>query len=104
MTLRARMLLLTLPACLALAAFTSTAWASFGVTEPNWEAGTCEERNCTYASIKGKPADAYTQAAGHPQWGITSFELNHTGSGGGRSPEGANLKRIRVDVPPGLAA
>src|SRR6202044_1814224 len=42
-----------------------------------------------------------TQAAGHPQWGITTFELNHAGN---RVPEGAPLRRIRVDVPPGLAA
>ncbi len=41
----------------------------------------------------------YTQAAGHPEWGITGFELNLSGG----APEG-KLKRIRVDVPPGLAA
>jgi hypothetical protein len=76
------------------------AQASFGVTQPNWEAGTCNARNCEYSN---PPSAFYTQAAGHPEWGITSFELNHTGSGGSRTPEGA-LKRIRVDVPPGLAA
>ncbi len=75
-----------------------SAQASFGVTEPNFEAGTCLVNSCTYAT-----GPFYTQAAGHPPWGITSFELNHTGSGTGKVPEGA-LRRIRVDVPPGLAA
>ncbi len=75
------------------------ALAAFGPA--SFEAGTCTEISCTYASPKNV---FYTQAAGHPPWGITTFELNHTGSGGLRSPEGAPLKRLRVDVPPGLAA
>jgi hypothetical protein len=79
------------------------AQASFGVTESNFEAGTCVVNSCTYTSVKANHAEAFTQAAGHPQWGVTTFELNHTGSGLGEVPEGA-LKRIRVDVPPGLAA
>ena len=94
---RACIALLT-AATLAVAA--PAAHASFGVTESNFEAGTCNENSCTYASPK---SSFFTQAAGHPPVGITSFELNHTGSGGTRAPEGS-LKRIRVDVPPGLAA
>jgi hypothetical protein len=79
--------------------------AAFGVEEHNFEAATCEKSSCTYAGIKKEIAEkghseAFTQAAGHPAWGITAFELNHTGS---RDPEG-QLKRLRVDVPPGLAA
>jgi hypothetical protein len=79
------------------------AQAAFGVTEGNFEAGTCINHTCTYSSVEANPEEAFTQSAGHPQWGITTFELNHTGSGTTRVPEGA-LKRIRVDVPPGLAA
>lgn len=75
--------------------------AGFGVTEPNFEAGTCVVNSCTYESVRANPSEAFTQAAGHPQWGITTFELNHAGN---RVPEGAPLRRIRVDVPPGLAA
>ena len=72
------------------------AQAGFGVEEKNFEAGTCAVRGCEYSS----PHSAfYTQAAGHPEWGITGFELNSSGG----VPEG-ELKRIRVDVPPGLAA
>jgi hypothetical protein len=72
-----------------------SALAAFG--SESFEAGTCLETSCKYTS----PAAAfYTQAAGHPPWGITRFELNHSGS----KVEGAPLRRIRVDVPPGLAA
>ena len=79
------------------------AQAGFGVTEKNFEAGTCKVSSCTYEGVEAEPAEAFTQAAGHPPWGITGLELNHTGSGGSRVPEG-ELKRLRVDVPPGLAA
>jgi hypothetical protein len=86
-------------------ALASTAEASFGVNGGNgsFEAGTCINTTCTYASVKGNPSEAFTQAAGHPQWGITTFELNHKKGLLAEEPEGA-LKRIRVDVPVGLAA
>ena len=76
------------------------AQAAFGVTESNFEAGTCVVNSCTYESIRADQSEAFTQAAGHPQWGITKLELNHSGN----NVEGAALKRLRVDVPPGLAA
>ena len=78
--------------------------AGFGVAK--FEAGTCngnetEVKSCEYTS----PHSAfYTQAAGHPPWGLTGVELAHTGTEGSRVPTGAPLKRLRVDVPPGLAA
>jgi hypothetical protein len=78
--------------------------AGFGIAQ--WEAGTCngnmaQVKECEYTS----PHSAfYTQAAGHPPWGLTGFELAHEGTGGSRVPRGEPLKRIRVDVPPGLAA
>jgi hypothetical protein len=84
-------------------AFAPAAQAGFGVTESNFEAGTCNVPSCTYKSVEADPGEAFTQAAGHPPWGITGLELNHTGTGSGRAPEG-ELKRLRVDVPPGLAA
>jgi hypothetical protein len=74
---------------------TPVAQAGFGAA--SFEAGTCMETSCKYTS---NPSVFYTQAAGHPPWGITKFEINHSGS----DVEGAPLKRIRVDVPPGLAA
>lgn len=78
------------------------AQASFGVTD--FEAGTCTTNGCTYESIEGNPGEAFTKAAGHPPWGITAVELNSKSAGlGAKEPEGS-LKRLRVDVPPGLAA
>ncbi|HEY3959646.1 MAG TPA: hypothetical protein VGL68_03950 [Solirubrobacteraceae bacterium] len=74
------------------------AQAAFGPA--SFEAGTCINTTCSYASIEHNKSEAFTQAAGHPPWGITKFELNHSGN----DVEGAALKRIRVDVPPGLAA
>jgi hypothetical protein len=84
----------------ALFAGAPAAQASFGVAESNFEASTCNARGCEYTSPK---SEFYTQAAGHPEWGITAFELNSKTSLLGKEPEGA-LKRLRVDVPPGLAA
>ncbi len=79
------------------------AQAAFGVEEKNFEAGTCTVSSCTYASVEANHEEAYTQAAGHPQYGLTTFELNSTSSGLGHEPIG-NVKRVRVDIPPGLAA
>jgi hypothetical protein len=67
-----------------------------------WEAGTCTgsessvPTECKYSN----PGAFYTQAAGHPPWGLTGFELSNSGA----APNGSALKRLRVDVPPGLAA
>jgi hypothetical protein len=104
MSRRARVaLLMTLAGvCTFAGALTPAAQAGFGAA--SFEAGTCVVKTCTYASFEANPAEAFTQAAGHPEIGLTAFELNHTGSGGFRVPEGAPLKRLRVDVPPGLAA
>jgi hypothetical protein len=87
-------------AALFAGALTPAAQASFDVAK--WEAGTCtgseaQVKECKYSS----PHSAfYTQAAGHPPWGLTGFEM--TSEGG--VPSGPALKNIRVDVPPGLAA
>jgi hypothetical protein len=68
-----------------------------GLGIEKFEAGTCLITSCEYSN----PSSVFfTKAAGHPPWGITKFELNHSGN----NVEGAALKRIRVDVPPGLAA
>jgi hypothetical protein len=92
----------TLLATVATAVLAPAAQAGFGVSL--WEAGTCENHTCTYKSVEANHAEAFTQAAGHPAWGITTFELNHTGSPPLAKPEGEPLKRVRVDVPSGLAS
>jgi hypothetical protein len=72
--------------------------AAFG--PESFEAGTCGNHTCTYSSVEANHKEAFTQAAGHPPWGITKFVMKHSGS----SVEGASVKRIRVDVPAGLAS
>jgi hypothetical protein len=99
------MVTLTLTCCLLGGALTlvaagpAYAWSP----PPVWEAGTCTAKGCTYKSVEENPAQSFNHAAAHPPWGITSFEVAHSGSGESRRPE-ETLKRIRVDVPPGLAA
>ncbi len=81
------------------AAMLLSAAAAHALAVNVWEAGTCEARGCTYKSVEEHHEQAFTQAAGHPEWGITSFEVN---APGGKPEE--QVKRIRVDVPEGLAA
>src|SRR5580698_5261561 len=80
-------------------ALAPSAQASFGVEK--WEAGTCKESTCADA---GSSSAFYTQAAGHPNFGITDFEFNHTESLllKTKTPEG-HVKDVRVDLPTGLA-
>ncbi len=98
-----RSLVGTVAAAVVALAAPVAAQAAFGVEEHNFEAGTCKVVSCTYASVEANRGEAYTQAAGHPPYGITGFELNHHSAGLGQEPEGS-LKRVRVDIPPGLAA
>jgi hypothetical protein len=64
-----------------------------------WEAGTCTESSCN----DGTPSSFYTQAAGHPDFGITDFAFKDRKVGiGDYEPEG-KVKDVRVDLPPGLA-
>jgi hypothetical protein len=99
----ARMAVAALAVCVALGGTAPPAQAGFGVEEKNFEAGTCTVASCTYAGVEENHGEAYTQAAGHPPFGITGFAFNSTPAGVGREPIG-NVKRVRVDVPPGLAA
>ncbi len=96
---RAHVAWLTL-ACagLSVVALAPAAQAAFGPEV--FEAGTCVTKTCTYATVEKEPKEAFTQAAGHPQWGGTKFVMKHSGS----NVEGSSVKRLRVDVPPGLAA
>ncbi len=68
-----------------------------------WEAGTCKESTCTDA---GSHSAFYTQAAGHPNFGITDFEFESTEKTllvkKWKEPNG-HVKDVRVDLPTGLA-
>ncbi len=99
-------LLTLLAAALLVGIWASAAHAagSLGLAE-EWEAGTCKgsetevqsKSNCSYAAPHG---NFYTQSAGHPNWGLTGFKLTQNGE----APNGNAVKRLRVDVAPGLAA
>lgn len=78
--------------------------AAFGVNK--WEAGTCKEKACN-SEGKDPAAEFYTQAAGHPDFGITDFAFNYTTETNilaeeVRAPVG-HVRDVRVDLPPGLA-
>jgi hypothetical protein len=84
----------------ALIAVGLPAAAHAALTIKKWEAGTCTESTCTDA---GPDSAFYTQAAGHPDFGITDFEFNYReGVLGKKEPEG-KVKDVRVDLPAGLA-
>jgi hypothetical protein len=108
--------LLVLTAAFLVFAFGATsAQADFGIA--NWEALTCEENEETPTlggTIVGTPEEIeesksagqctedtegkwFTQATGHPPFGITDFTLNTTGG----FPDGF-VKDIVVDIPEGL--
>jgi hypothetical protein len=110
-------LLVLAAAFLVLAFGASPAKAAFGIAE--WEALTCEENADTPAlggleaglfplpppvgqCTSETPAKWFTQATGHPRYGITDFTLNTLPPGtGGGFPEGF-IKDIVVDTPEGL--
>jgi hypothetical protein len=71
---------------LLLAAFGASSASAIEV--PKWEAGTCIAEGCTY---NGSTSDFFTQAAGHPNFGVTDFEFKK-----------GTPRNIRVDLPEGL--
>ena len=113
--------LLGLIAALLVVLFSVPARAEFGIAE--WEAVTCKENVDTPAEVgpppkaltgafplaedpeqcnKGTPGKWYTQAAGHPNFGITDFTLNTlTGAGVNGFVDGF-VEEIVVDTPEGL--
>lgn len=104
-----------------LAVGASSAQAAFGIAE--WEAVTCKENVDTPAEVgpppkaltgvfplaedpeqcnEGTPGKWFTQAAGHPNFGITDFTLNTlTGAGVNGFVDGF-VEEIVVDTPEGL--
>ena len=91
-------------ASLALSAAVVAAWlpcsASAALTVSKWEAGTCREVNC---EDSGPTSRFYTQAAGHPDFGITDFRFTSRKVGVEHEEPLGKVKDVRVDLPPGLA-
>ena len=76
------------------------AHAAFGVE--SFFAGNCTVASCT---AKSTSSEFFTQAAGHPNFGITDFRLNSVEQKVPFTafvPEG-NIENLRVDVPAGLS-
>jgi hypothetical protein len=96
MGFKARISLTCIFVCVITTLLTSSALAAFGVSK--WEAGTCTSAECTASDT----SQFYTQAAGHPPFGVTDFRFNTSGAEGFEAPEG-NVKEVRVDLPPGLS-
>jgi hypothetical protein len=116
-----RLLLVLVVGALGAAVIAPAAHAAFGIQK--WESITCKENEDTPAigakligepfppappagQCKGAttPEKLFTQAAGHPNFGITDFKMNTfaEGSGAGGFPEGF-LHQIVVDTPEGLS-
>ena len=87
-------------ACAMTMSSAPAASASFGVTK--WEAGTCKENSEAAPCNAETTSKYYTQAAGHPNYGITDFRFKTSGASGSEAPEG-NVKNVRVDLPAGLS-
>jgi hypothetical protein len=81
----------------ALMALTGSADA-FEVSK--WEAGTCTTKSCADG---GAPSEFYTQAAGHPNYGITDFAFPARKVAAEDEEPLVKVRDVRVDLPPGLA-
>ncbi|HSZ70606.1 MAG TPA: hypothetical protein VK756_09610 [Solirubrobacteraceae bacterium] len=100
--------LISLARTMLLAALLAGSWltlvapgARAALSVEKWEAGTCKVSSCGITSED--PSEFYTQAAGHPNFGITNFAFKtREVAVDAREPEG-KVKDVRVDLPPGLA-
>jgi hypothetical protein len=85
----------------------ASAQAAFGVAPEGWFASNCKVNTCKKVppaeeEAKAK-AEGFTQAAGHPNFGITDFKLNTFEASPGLFLPQENLKNLRVDVAPGVS-
>ncbi len=74
--------------------------ASAALSVSKWEAGTCREADC---EDSGPASRFYTQAAGHPDFGITDFRFSAVKVAADHEEPTGKVKDVRVDLPPGLA-
>jgi hypothetical protein len=90
--------------CTAVAGLWFAAGAS-AIEVTKWEAGTCANSECKDSDVnEGKANYFYTQAAGHPDFGITDFAFKtHTDGLLKAEVPDEHVEDVRVDLPPGLA-
>jgi hypothetical protein len=108
---RVSLLALLAGAIVALSA-PAAAQAAFGLDTHGFFAANCKEpfETCGKKAIEENKepslAEAeeqgFSQAAGHPPWGVTDFKVKTTGAFPAAEPEGV-VTFIRTDVAPGLA-
>jgi len=107
MTLRVRSLLFGTVACAFTVAYVAMALAAPAAQAAGFEVGSffaanCTESGCTASSPSSGPGSvAYTQAAGHPPFGITEFTVKTTGTAPS-VPSGV-VTHVRTDVGPGVS-
>ncbi len=99
MRLKTRIWMVGVLVCAVGACSAPLAQAEFGVKR--WEAGTCKVTSCKDTGTKADE-EFFTQAAGHPDFGITDFEMNYKAILLDEQPED-HIKDVRVDLPPGLS-
>jgi hypothetical protein len=91
---------------MAVSAAAAQAAPEFGVE--SFFASNCKVATCTKAATPAEEkakaeAEGYSQAAGHPPFGVTDFKLSrHEATPGLFVPNG-NLKSLRIDVAPGVS-
>src|SRR6266849_5981308 len=99
-----RFSLLALIACASLALSAPAAQAAFGVE--SFFAADCKVSTCKFTEAeKAKAAaEGYTQAGGHPNWGINEFSVNTIEvKPGVFAPSGGIVTHVRSDVSPGFS-
>ena len=109
MRLRFRGWLIGMVACAVMAVSAPMAYGAFGVE--SFFAANCKVSTCNKAATPAEEkekaeAEGYSQAAGHPPFGITDFKLNRhqiqTTPFAAFAPD-ENLKDLRIDVAPGVS-
>ncbi|HEY7953272.1 MAG TPA: hypothetical protein VID70_09805, partial [Solirubrobacteraceae bacterium] len=98
--------LLLTGALLAVLAPAALAAPEFGVESffaSNCKVNTCAKGATPAEDKANAEAEAYTQAAGHPPFGVTDFTLNTFEAAPGLFLPVKNLKSLRIDVAPGVS-
>jgi hypothetical protein len=98
MTFRTRSLLAGMVACVVVALSAPVAQGAFGVE--SFFAANCKVSTCNAASPS---TDIFTQAGGHPNFGVTEFKLNRVEAEPGLFVPQGSLKDVRIDVAPGTS-
>lgn len=102
-------LLVCAVACASVGVGASAAFGAFGIEKffaANCKVDTCNNAATPEEELVNAKKEGYSQAAGHPPYGVTDFTVKshviQTVPFEARAPEG-NVEKIRVDVAPGVS-